>query len=66
MTIQNWLTILGILVTSLGGLYALIRSDINGIMDSKINQLKQDLQNERIGKLEKENEQLRERVNKTK
>jgi hypothetical protein len=66
MTIQNWLTILGMLVTSLGGLYALIRSDINNMMDSKINQLKQDLQNERIGKLEKENEQLRDRVNKTK
>jgi len=66
MTTDNWLTISGMFLTGLGGLYMLIRSDINGIMDSKISKLKEDLQNERILALIKENESLRERVNNTK
>lgn len=66
MTTQNWITIVGILLSGLGALYALIRRDIDSMMDAKINKLKQDLQNDRIAHLEKENDALRNRVENTK
>ena len=62
MTTDNWLTILGMLFVGLGGLYGLIRSDINSMMDKKIGKLKEDLLNERNQELKEENNRLKQWV----